>query len=62
MTVTLESNNENAITFHKMAYEGEPRKAVELYVVDDYIQHTPFVGNDKEPFISYSERMQIEYP
>ncbi len=62
MNVTLESNKENAIAFYKMSYEGEPRKAVELYVGEDYIQHNPLVGNGKEPFILYFERMQLEYP
>ncbi len=62
MNATLESNKENAIAFYKMAYEGEPRKAVELYVGEDYIQHNPLVGNGKEPFILYFERMQREYP
>ncbi len=62
MTNNLEQNKENAISFYKMAYEGEPRKAVELYVGDDYIQHNPLVGDGKEPFIVYFERMGKEYP
>ncbi len=59
---TLEQNKENAIAFYRMAYEGKPRKAVSLYVGDDYIQHNPLVGDGKEPFISYFERMYREYP
>ncbi|MFT5820957.1 MAG: putative SnoaL-like aldol condensation-catalyzing enzyme [Crocinitomix sp.] len=62
MTKTLETNKTKAIAFYKMAYEGQARKAVELYVGDDYIQHNPLVGNGKEPFIAYFERMQEEYP
>ena len=58
----LEQNKQNAIAFYQAAYEGEPRKAVEQYVGDDYIQHNPLVGDGKEPFISYFERMQAEYP
>jgi predicted SnoaL-like aldol condensation-catalyzing enzyme len=60
--VNLENNKANAIAFYKMAYEGEPRKAVELYVGNDYIQHNPDVADGKEGFIQYFERMQREYP
>jgi predicted SnoaL-like aldol condensation-catalyzing enzyme len=62
MTDKLEKNKRNAIAFYKMAYEGQARAAVELYVGADYIQHNPLVGNGKEPFILYFERMQEEYP
>lgn len=58
----LEQNKQNAIAFYKTAYQGEPRQAVEQYVGDDYIQHNPLVGDGTEPFISYFERMQAEYP
>jgi predicted SnoaL-like aldol condensation-catalyzing enzyme len=62
MTYSIERNRQNAITFYKTAYEGEPRKAVEQYVGDDYIQHNPLVGDGKEPFIIYFEKMAKEYP
>ncbi len=55
-------NKENAIAFYKTAYLGEPRKSVELYTGEEYIQHNPAVGNGKEAFIEYFERMQAEYP
>jgi predicted SnoaL-like aldol condensation-catalyzing enzyme len=45
-----------------MAYEGNPRKAVELYLGDRYIQHNPLVGDGKKPFIEYFEKMAKEYP
>ncbi len=62
MIHNLERNKQNAIAFYKTAYEGQPRKAVEQYVGDDYIQHNPSVGNGKKPFIAYFERMAREYP
>ena len=62
MNQNLSLNKENAITFYKMAYDGDPRKAVELYVGADYIQHNPLVGDGKEPFIVYVEKMAAEYP
>lgn len=58
----LAKNKENAISFYKMAYEGNPRKATELYVGSEYIQHNPVVGDGKEAFILYFEKMQNEYP
>ena len=36
-------NKENAIAFYRMAYEGSPGKAIELYVGPEYIQHNPAV-------------------
>lgn len=53
---------QNAINFYKMAYEGHPRKAIEMYVGDEYIQHNPDVANGKQGFVDYFERMQPEYP
>ncbi|MBW8185972.1 nuclear transport factor 2 family protein [Shewanella nanhaiensis] len=62
MAHNLALNKTHAIAFYQMSYEGEPRKAVELYVGADYIQHNPLVGDGKEPFISYFDRMATEYP
>jgi predicted SnoaL-like aldol condensation-catalyzing enzyme len=62
MPHNLAQNKENAISFYRMAYEGRPRKAIELYVGAEYIQHNPLVGNGPEPFIAYFERMAKEYP
>jgi len=62
MSKSLMENKNNAISFYKMAYEGNPRKAVELYVGAEYIQHNPLVGNGKDPFIDYFEQMAREYP
>ncbi|WP_282161673.1 nuclear transport factor 2 family protein [Ulvibacterium marinum] len=58
----MEENKMNAIAFYKMAYEGNPRKAVELYTGNTYIQHNPDVADGTEGFITYFERMQAEYP
>ena len=58
----LEQNKKNAITFYKTSYEGEPRKAVEQYVGDQYIQHNPAVKDGKEGFIAYFETMAKEHP
>ena len=60
--MNLEQNKQNAVAFYRMAYEGDPRNAVELFVGDEYIQHNPDVANGAEGFIEYFERMQKEYP
>jgi predicted SnoaL-like aldol condensation-catalyzing enzyme len=62
MNHNLEANKQNAIDFYKMAYEGSPQQAVEKYVGADYIQHNPLVGNGKQAFIAYFEKMANEYP
>tara|TARA_R110002072_G_scaffold74374_4_gene176258 strand:- start:31671 stop:32054 length:384 start_codon:yes stop_codon:yes gene_type:complete len=58
----LESNKRNAIEFYRMAYLGEPSKAVELYVGAEYIQHNPLVADGKQAFIDYFDEMRKDYP
>ena len=50
MTSTLKQNKSNAIAFYEMAYNGNPQKAVELYVGAEYIQHNPLVADGKQAF------------
>jgi predicted SnoaL-like aldol condensation-catalyzing enzyme len=58
----LDHNRENAMAFYRLAYEGNPRDAVKYYVGAEYIQHNPLVGDGKDAFIEYFERMAREYP
>ncbi len=58
----LEKNKANAIAFYKTAYEGNPKKAVDLYVGSEYIQHNPEVEDGLDGFVAYFERMRKEYP
>lgn len=60
--MNLEENKHNAIAFYKMAYERNPKLAVEKYIGEEYIQHNPDVADGMEGFISYFDRMQAEYP
>ena len=62
MAQDLEVNKHNAIEFYRMAYMGEPQRAVAQFVGDDYIQHNPLVGNGKQAFIEYFEEMARDYP
>ena len=59
MKADLEMNKQSAISFYQTAYLGNPGKAVDEYVGLEYIQHNPLVGNGKEAFIEYFERMAI---
>lgn len=60
--MNLEQNKKNAIDFYRMSYNGNPKNAVSFYVGNEYIQHNPLVGDGKEAFIEYFERMYNEYP
>ena len=60
--MNLDENKNNAITFYKTAYEGNPKSAIEQYVGKEYIQHNPYVADGTQGFINYFERMQEEYP
>ncbi|WP_439152076.1 nuclear transport factor 2 family protein [Winogradskyella sp.] len=57
----LEANKNHAVELYKMAYEGNPKDAVKRFVGEDYIQHNPLVGDGKQAFIDYFERMHSEY-
>lgn len=58
-----DQNRENAIAFYEMMFNAcEPRRAVDTYVGDDYIQHNPHVATGKQGFIDYFERMARDYP
>lgn len=62
MKLDVEANKKHAIAFYRTAYLGNPRKAVEQYVGEDYIQHNPNVANGKQGFIDYFEAMARDYP
>lgn len=58
----LQENKEAAIAFYRLAFEGNPREAVEKHVGEWYTQHNPWVGDGPAAFIEYFERMRDEYP
>lgn len=60
---TPAENKSNAMAFYDLMFNKcEPRAAIERYAGDVYIQHNPHVGDGKEAFIAYFERMAQEYP
>ncbi len=63
MSTDVEQNKNNAQAFYDLMFnQCKVREAVEKYVGDEYIQHNPHVGDGKESFVEYFERMNAEYP
>lgn len=61
--MTASTNTDNAIAFYDLMFnQCEPRAAIERYAGAEYRQHNPHVGDGKEAFIEYFERMARDYP
>lgn len=63
MDARLERNKQNAMAFYKLMFnECRPREAIEQFAGSEYRQHNPHVGDGKDAFIEYFERMARDYP
>ena len=63
MSNNFERNKRNAQAFYDLMFnQCRPREAIERYAGDVYIQHNPEVGDGKEAFVAYFEKMAAEYP
>ena len=59
----LEANRNTVMSFYDMMFnQCRPRDAIEQFTGDTYIQHNPHVGDGKEAFIAYFDKMAREYP
>jgi predicted SnoaL-like aldol condensation-catalyzing enzyme len=59
----LDNNKRNAIAFYELMFnECKPAEAIERYAGDTYTQHNTHVADGKQAFISYFERMALDYP
>lgn len=63
MTHDIGTNTQNAKAFYDLMFnQCKPREAIARFVGDSYVQHNPHVGDGKDAFVDYFERMAAEYP
>jgi predicted SnoaL-like aldol condensation-catalyzing enzyme len=62
-STTLEQNKANVQAFYDLMFNRcQPAQALERYAGEVYVQHNPHVGDGKQAFIDYFDRMARDYP
>lgn len=63
MKSSTEEMKRDAMALYDLMFnQCKPGEAAERYLGDSYIQHNPHVGDGKQAFIDYFEKMAEEYP
>jgi predicted SnoaL-like aldol condensation-catalyzing enzyme len=61
--MNIEQNKKNAVAFYDLMFnQNKAIEAIARYVGKDYIQHNPHVGDGKQAFIDYFDKMAREWP
>jgi len=59
----LQRNKQNVQAFYDLMFnQSRPAEAIATYAGESFRQHNPHVGDGKQAFIDYFERMAAEYP
>jgi predicted SnoaL-like aldol condensation-catalyzing enzyme len=58
---SLQRNKQNVQVYDLMFNQARPAEAIAKYAGETYRQHNPHVGEGKQAFIDYFERMAVEY-